>query len=237
MCPGVTQPTDNPSGIVIAADVPSLGTLEQLVELAATEPRVYGIKVGFLLALRYGLGRVVETIRQTTALPVIYDHQKAGTDIPQMGPAFAGAVKEAGADEVIIFPLAGPSTLESFLDAALTFELTPYVGLAMSHERYFSSEGGFITESSATVALMIGRDRGINRFVLPATKPSLSRSLAGRLGPQPQVVLAPGIGAQGASIPKTVSALHPHTCLPVVGSAIYQAEDPRVALTSFVDTL
>ena len=42
-------------------------------------------KVGLSLALDCGLPKVVEIAREYTDKPIIYDHLKAGTDIPEVG--------------------------------------------------------------------------------------------------------------------------------------------------------
>jgi len=75
-------------GIIIAADVTTLSDLRRLAALGSSVREVGGIKVGFSLALRHGLPAVVGAIKEVAELPVVYDHQKAGTDIPQMGSPF-----------------------------------------------------------------------------------------------------------------------------------------------------
>ena len=44
------------------------------------------------------LKKVVDEIRKLTKLPIIYDHQKAGTDIPDTGDGFMKACKDSGVD-------------------------------------------------------------------------------------------------------------------------------------------
>ena len=66
---------------------------------------VGGYKIGFVLGLTHGLQYVVEVARKHTDKPLIYDHQKAGTDIPEMGKEYAKLCKEAGIDAVIFFPV------------------------------------------------------------------------------------------------------------------------------------
>lgn len=225
------------ASLVVAADVESLQSLEDLARVAAAEDGVYGIKIGLSLALRFGLPRVVTVVNETCSLRVIYDHQKAGTDIPAIGTVFADALLYAGVDETIVFPHAGPATLRSFAQAALDREIDIFVGLAMSHERYFVSEGGFISDESPLHILRVARSLGVRRFVLPATKLGLVQRLSGEFGDDPVEILTPGIGLQGGSIAATKSAIRPHRCLPVVGSAIYRAADPRAALRGFINEL
>lgn len=132
-------------GIIIAADVATIAELQRLVALAGDVREVVAVKVGFSLALRFGLPSVVDAVKSVRSLPVVYDHQKAATDIPAMGRPFAAACAEAGANGVILFPHSGPRTLEAFIGGALEYELTPAVGLVMTHPGYLQSDGGYIS--------------------------------------------------------------------------------------------
>src|ERR1043166_3501673 len=119
--------------IVLAADVLTLDELRVLTELGSSVESVVGIKIGFALALRFGLGATVRAIREVSGLPVIYDHQKGGADIPQMGHVFAETCQEAGVQSIILFPLSGPRSLEAFVSASLKCDLNPIVGCFMTH--------------------------------------------------------------------------------------------------------
>ena len=89
-------------GVIVACDVKTLETLKSLVESTAQVRGIVGYKVGFILGLSYSLAEVVETIKDITDLPVIYDHQKASTDIPEMGIEFATVMKNSGIDSGIV---------------------------------------------------------------------------------------------------------------------------------------
>ena len=71
--------------IIPSCDVNSLQKLTKLVKSTCSVNGVGAYKVGFELVIPYGIDKVVATIRKYTKLPIIYDHQKAGTDIPEMG--------------------------------------------------------------------------------------------------------------------------------------------------------
>ena len=96
--------------VIPACDVETLEQFEELVRQTANVEGIGGYKVGFELGLGFGLPAVVEAVRRHTDKPVIYDHQKAGTDIPDTGKGFARVVKRAGVDTIILFPQAGPET-------------------------------------------------------------------------------------------------------------------------------
>ena len=87
--------------------------LESTVDLE----KVGAYKIGLELGLRYGLPRVVELAWQYTGKPLIYDHQKAGTDTPDTAGKFARIVRDAGFDAVILFLQAGPKTEEAWIKA------------------------------------------------------------------------------------------------------------------------
>ena len=219
-------------GIILAADVAETSELRRLAELAAAVPEVVAVKVGFSLALRHGLPSVVKAVRDVSRLPVIYDHQKAATDIPEMGKPFAAVCRDSGVDAVIFFPHSGPRTLEAFVTAAVNQQLVPIVGLVMTHPAYLQSEGGFISDAAPDLICRIAVDRGVRDFVLPGTKTDLvARFSSGPLSAvAPVRIMMPGIGTQGGSISSAFSAASPHHRFAIVGSTIYKAPDPQAAM-------
>lgn len=222
-------------GIIIAADVPTIDDLRRLAELGCQVPGVVAIKVGFSLALRYGLPSLVNAVKGICSLPIIYDHQKAATDIPAMGERFAQVCHEAQVQGVILFPQAGPKTLEAFVTAAFQWRLTPIVGLVMTHPAYLESEGGFICDGAPDAMCKIALSLGVRSFVLPGTKSDIIRRFGdGMLAPvRPVTLMMPGIGSQGGSIARAVEASKGHHPFAIIGSAIYKAPDPKAALEQF----
>jgi len=222
-------------GIIVAADVSTIASLRHIADISSQVPEVVAIKVGFSLALRYGLPSVVSSVDEVCTLPVIYDHQKAATDIPAMGKPFAKVCHEAGVQGVIFFPQVGPKTLEAFISAAFDFGLVPIVGLVMTHPAYLQSEGGFISDVAPDVICKITIDSGVRSFVLPGTKPDVVASFADNsLAPiQPAAIMMPGIGSQGGSIRRAFDAVKGHNPFAIIGSAIYNAPDPKLALEKF----
>lgn len=228
----------SPRGIIVAADVDDLENLQRLIEEISGIPEIVAVKIGFSLGLRFGLPAVVKTMRESTALPVIYDHQKAGTDIPQMGRPFAEVCHDAGIDAVIFFPQAGPKTLQGFVTAAVEKSLTPIIGLVMSHPEYLQFEGGYIADDAPRRMAERALQLGVTAFVLPGTKPEIIRHYArGVLGGAQTAIMMPGIGSQGGSLRAACEATAPHRPFPIIGSAIYGAKCPRAAAASFTEEL
>lgn len=223
------------TGIVIAADVGTLPELRVLVELAAPVVEVVAIKVGFSLALTYGLPAVVRAVREISQLFIIYDHQKAATDIPQMGKPFAMLCRDAGVQGVIFFPLSGPKTLEGFVNAAIENELEPIVGLVMTHPSFLQSEGGFIVDFAPDSICSMAVSMGVRSFVLPGTKTDIvSKFGQGELARvKSGTIMMPGIGSQGGSLTAAFNAAKPHRRFAIIGSAIYNASNPKAALDGF----
>ena len=222
-------------GIILSADVPTTDDLRILAELGNRVAEVVAIKVGFSLALRYGLRSLVSVVNEACDLPVIYDHQKAATDIPAMGKPFAETCYEAGVKGVIFFPQAGPKTLEAFVVGAFECGLTPIVGLVMTHLTYLHSEGGFITDDAPDRICKIAVDLNVGNFVLPGTKPNIiTRFAEGPLSAiRPVAIMMPGIGSQGGSISIALQATRGHYSFPIIGSAICNSSNPEAVLARF----
>ena len=104
--------------VIPACDV-SLELYEEIIKETCDAKGIGGCRIGFSLSLRYRLSKVVEIAREYTNKPLIYDHQKAGTDIPSTGKMFMDVCRDAEVDAVIIFPQAGPETEQAWIESAL----------------------------------------------------------------------------------------------------------------------
>lgn len=185
---------------------------------------VYGFKVGFSLGLAHGLPHIVSRLRAHTDKPIIYDHQKAATDIPATGKLFAETVAAAGVDEAILFPQAGPRTLVAWIEALSTARVKIIVGGVMTHPAYLVSEGGFIADEAVTRMYGIAIENGVSRFVVPLTKPAVTRQLYREAGMTDEHrFYSPGLGSQGGD-PAQFEFLKTHYL--IVGRALLSADDP-----------
>jgi orotidine-5'-phosphate decarboxylase len=210
--------------IIPALDVTELQQIETLISKVDRHDLVYGYKIGFSLGLSYGLPKVVETIRRLSSKPVIYDHQKAATDIPDTGKLFARVMKESRVDEVILFPQAGPATLEAWISALAEQELTTIVGGIMTHPRFVQSEGGFISDGGVVDMYRIAYEHGVRRFVVPLTKPQATAAVIREAGLDERCVFySPGYGQQGGD-PAAFAFLNTHYL--IIGRSLLRADDP-----------
>ena len=212
--------------VIPACDVDTLEQFEKLVKQTADVDGIGGYKVGFELGLGFGLPAVVAAVRKHTDKPIIYDHQKAGTDIPDTGKNYAKLMKKVGIDAVIFFPQAGPETERAWIYHALDNGLKVIVGGRMTHPAYSVSEGGFITDEGALDMYRIAARVGVNNFVVPGNKPEVIKQVRDVVedeGVSP-VFYAPGFIAQGGSI-SDAAKVAGDKFHGIVGRGIYQAED------------
>ena len=213
--------------VIPACDVASLAKLRDLVIATSGVPGIGGYKVGLELAILFGLKRVVEIIRYQSQLPVIYDHQKGGTDIPELGTKFAQAMVFSGVNAVILFPFGGAATEEEWIKACKEEGLTVLVGGHMTQAKFLENEGGFIANSGPKRIYEIAAKLGITDFVVPGNKADFVleyRQLFDTiLGRGNFTLYAPGFISQGGDISETgkVAGNKWHA---IVGSAIYKKE-------------
>lgn len=231
-------------GLIPACDVNRLEDLKRLVESTCTIEGIVGYKVGAILGLKYGLRAIAEIVSTYTDHPIIYDHQKFGTDIPEIcGGAMLEVIKDAGINIVIIFPQAGPETLKATIigsddlklrdkvKGCYNFELTPIVGGEMTHDKYIASEGGYLTDDAPERMYLDAARLGVEYFVVPGTKVDKMkkyRSLLAKATKHPKF-LFPGIGReyQGGDIVEAFNAVKPYASYAIVGRSIYAANDMK----------
>lgn len=218
-------------GIVPALDVDSVEQLRQVVAQTCTVPGVVAYKLGLAGVLRLGLGRAVAAIRELTDLPVLYDHQKAGADIPDMAAKFVAVCREAGVDALILFPLAGPEAVRAFVGHTRAAGLLAIVGGELPHDGYRASEGGYVRDDAAERIFALAAELGADHFVVPANRPEAIRRYVARLRAivaRPALFL-PGVGPLGGSVTAAFTAAPGCACYAIVGRAIYAAPEPTEA--------
>src|SRR3989338_1773682 len=222
--------------IIPSCDVSDLSELRNLVKETCSVEGIGAYKIGLELALRFGIPAVVSEIRKQTNLPIIYDHQKAATDIPELGEKFAKAVK--GVDAVILFPLTGPETEKAWIKACKKAKLGIIVGGEMTHKGFLESEGGFINEKGTFAIYEIAVKEKINDFVVPGNKPEkikLYKAFLEARGIKP-IFYSPGLIAQGGNITESAKAAG-EKWHAIVGRALYDAKDINKAAKELVRNL
>ena len=96
--------------VIVAADVRNLIALERLAEAMVGVPGIGAFKLGFTLGLQ-DLARAANVIKRKLGgdFPIIYDHQKAGNDIPETGAGFAKVDYVAARDAATLGPVSDPA--------------------------------------------------------------------------------------------------------------------------------
>lgn len=216
--------------IIIACDFSDINKLINLVNQTAGSEIIGGYKIGSELSLSYGLPRVIKEIKKITKKTLIYDHQKAGTDIPEMGEKFARTVKKAGADAVILFPFAGIETEGRWIQSCQQEKVAVLVGGHMTHKGFLEGEGGFISEKSIEKIYLLAVKLGVADFIVPGNKLKYvikyKQLIERKIGKKRFTIYSPGFISQGGKIKeyKELAGIYWH---PIIGRAIYQSRDIR----------
>jgi len=221
--------------IIPSCDVSDLTKLKNLVKETCSVKGIGAYKIGLELCIPYGICQVVDTIRKYTDLPIIYDHQKAATDIPDIGEKFAKSVK--GVDAVILFPFTGPETEKAWIKACKNEKLGVIVGGEMTHKGFLESEGGFISEKESLKIYEIAAKMKINDYVVPGNKPEkikIYKAFLEARGIKP-IFYSPGLITQGGNI--TESAKVAGNWHAIVGRALYNAKNINKAAKEMIKSL
>ena len=222
--------------IIPACDVSNLNKLSKLVKQTCEVKGIGAYKIGFQLIIKYGAKEVLETIRKQTDLPIIYDHQKAATDIPETGKKFVKSCKNM--DAVIMFPQAGPKTEKEWIKAAQKHNLKVIIGGEMTHSKYLESNGGFIKNNAPERIYRIAADLGVNNFVVPGNKPEkikYYKKILEEKGVTPKFY-SPGLIKQGGTIKEGAKAAGKNWHA-IIGRGIYQKKDKKKAAKKLVKTI
>lgn len=217
--------------IIIACDFDDLKRFEKIVKETCKVKGVGGYKIGFELGLKYGLPKIVTSARKHTKKPLIYDHQKAATDVPFTGENFAKVCKSAGIDSVILFPQAGPETEKAWIKACQKQGLHVIVGGEMTHKGYLKSDGGFLEDEAPMKMYAVGIECGIKDFVVPGNKPEKILKYreffeSEKITP---ILYSPGLISQGGKISESGKAAG-NNWHAIIGRAVYEAKDPKKAV-------
>jgi orotidine-5'-phosphate decarboxylase len=226
--------------IIPACDVKAIEDLERLVKLTHGVTGIGAYKVGSILTIRYGLVALVAKIREFSDLPVIYDHQKAMTDINDLGRDFASVVKDSGADALIGFPQSGPVTEEAWIEACKDVELKVIIGGEMTHPKFKRSEGGYIADDCLDEMYLLAARCGVCDFVVPGNRTDRVAHYKSILKPlvgDSLTFYAPGFVAQGGTITDAAKAAADLSWHAIVGRAIYEAKDVKAAAENMVSQL
>lgn len=223
-------------GIVPALDVDSIDTACRLVDQLSDIEGIEGYKIGAQLALERGLLEAVTRLQTATSIPLMYDHQKVGLDVPSNAAGFAACVAAAGVTSVIVFPVAGPTAVQAFVGALVDHGLKPIVGAALPIDDYFVSAGGWLDDDVLLRVLDIAVGCGATSVVVPGGRAGTLGSIVTHFGDGPDLeFLVPGVPTSPGELGPALAEAGPHRAFAVIGRAICRATDPRSAAQRLCD--
>lgn len=227
-------------GIVPALDIDSHEHLELVVRETSKREGVAGYKLGLSSVLHLGLKEAVRRLRDMTDLPILYDHQKAGPDMPDMAVKFTAMCKEADVDGLILFPVAGPTAVDGFVGEAVRAGLIPVVGGEIPVPDYGVSGGGYMLDDALDRILVRAVHNKADHFVLPAHDLGKIRRWSKWIAANvaSPLVLLTGFGALGGGIETSfaVAAACPRR-FAVVGRLITRSKTPGDAASHLYELM
>ncbi|MFH1450467.1 MAG: orotidine 5'-phosphate decarboxylase / HUMPS family protein [archaeon] len=207
-----------PPGIIVALDISLSESCALVQKLKPAEDKIAGYKVSSLTVLEHGLNAIVAELKKFTKKPIIYDHQKGCTDIPKIVEKQVKLAADCGINSFIAVPLgAGSETMAAFVNACKEKEILPIILLSMTHK----GAEDYLKPEAPDLVFETARDLGVKYFVAPGNNPEKIAEIKAKLDPG-MFITSPGIGAQGGSCEEAVKA---GTDYPIVGRAVYEAED------------
>jgi len=225
-------------GLIPACDA-SLERIKEVIKQTADIDAVTAYKFGFQ-ALLGGLDRWVSEARELTDKPIIYDHQKAGNDIPDMGVKFAKIMAKAGVNAAILFPFTGHLTQSEWTKALYEEGIEPIVGAEMTHPNFKASEGGYIPDEKLMEMYLRAANAGVNNFVVPGNKPTqvetYRTAIEAEVSGIKPTFYSPGFIKQGGKIEDAAKVAGPRWNA-IAGRAIMEAPDIRAAALELATAL
>jgi hypothetical protein len=134
-------------------------------------PFVVGYKIGALPVLEAGLKDTLRSIRKISSKPLLYDHQKLGSDLPDIYKGrMLDLIKSYGADGVFLFPLGGKEVLEAIINKCIEIELIPVVCGDLSYKGFFAEEGGYIDIDVQQRIYLDAASYGVSHFMMSCNR-------------------------------------------------------------------
>ncbi len=222
--------------IVVAADVQPM-LFSPLALRMKGIAGVSAIKIGLEVAYGIGLQTATEIVH-TYGMQAVFDHQKAGTDIPATGAGFANVVKHAGVDAAIMFPFAGPNTQREWTRALQDSGVQVITGAEMTHADFLADasgrHGGYVHPASVERILSLAVELGVHDYMAPGNQPErvqyYREFLDREVGVGAYTLWASGFITQGGDLTETGRLAGPRFNA-IVGSGIYDSRDPRQTAT------
>lgn len=225
-------------GIIVALDIEDFEETLDLVRKVDKVEGVIGYKVGLTSVLHLGIVEAVRRIRAETDQFLVYDHQKAGPDMADMGPKFGAMCAKSDIDGLILFPMAGPTATTMFVQGAIDNDLLPLVGGQIPHSDYLVSGGGYVADDALDRIMSDAAAAGATSFILPANEKETNRKRAEWVAENVKDgrMFVTGIGPLGGGITESFNLVEAvKRRYAIVGRSITAAKDPHEAAKKLVE--
>lgn len=225
------------NGIII--DLSNLQDKSLIGAIEATEssPFVVGYKIGALPVLEAGLKDTLRNIRKISSKPLLYDHQKFGSDLPDIYKGrLLELIKSLGADGVFVFPLGGKEVLEAIINKCIDIELTPVVCGDLSYKGFFADEGGYIDIDIQQRIYLDAASYGVSHFMMSCNRVDRIKIYCHQLGGiigQLKIIFTGINSADCNNLPDACSQLKRNKVFTLFDSNFNNADDYVSALNTF----
>jgi len=210
--------------LIVAMDVDGAWFYDLMAALELVES-IGAVKFGFFQS-NTGLESCVELARNTLGnIPIIYEHQRIGSGVPESASKFAKTLKRAGIDAVIIYPFTGPKVQEHWTKSLQDEGLVVFVGGVMTHGNFLVSEGGYVADEAVLKIYSLAIEQGVDHFLVPGNKlpwvKSIKTLLDQELGQENYVLCGNGFIRQGGDLLSCLELVG-NRLHAIIGSAIYE---------------
>jgi len=221
------------NSVILACDQP----LADFRRLLKSCQGIGSFKIGAALALECGLKNIVTIIKSETGKPVIYDHQKAGSDVPQTSERFMDVMKDSGVDSVILFPQAGPKTFQAWVAAAKARQLNVIAGGLMTHDGYVASDNGYIQDAAVIDIYSQAATMGVKSIVVPGNRPEQAKTICKiyeDCADQKPILYIPGYEYHQIIDPIPSNDYEFHL---IIGRKIFNSKEPMIEIAKWASRL
>ena len=159
------------NGIIIELKSDSEKTIADIISATKDIPFIAGYKLNAESIILGGLESAVRSIRKQTSLPLIYDHQKMGSDNSGIsGGNIIEKIKESGVDAVVIMPYAGKEILERIIKDCNKVGLETIICGDLPNKGYFNDEDGYIDTDSQQKIYLDAASLGVSHFLMSCNR-------------------------------------------------------------------
>ena len=172
------------------------------------------IKLNYPLVLKEGIG-IIGKLKDKYKLPIFCDFKVA--DVPVTNNRIIKIAAEAGGDAIMVHGIIGPDGLEEAMKAADN-------RIAIVVQTEFTHPGGIVfTQNIANSLVELAVEYGCQAVQAPGNRPERIKEVKKIVKDKCKIVCC-GVGAQGGVYNEVLKA---GGDFPIIGRAIYQAENPR----------